>query len=165
MRRSPWLVQVPQRSPAHRLTPTPLDTVSHRICLYDPRYMSRNVPSMQTFSAPNFACTSFYVRLAISPDGRYLASGSGAHGYKTHIWDLNTFSARNMFGETNKASVALKGHTAEVGGLDWSSKSVSGPYENPEASSFSLVGPLVDSRTLSPAGNQWRRLPCAPLAV
>lgn len=63
--------------------------------------------------------SSFYIRLAISPDGRYLAAGSSSPDWATNVWDLQAHSARIIYGETKQASVALKGHRHEVGGIDW----------------------------------------------
>lgn len=72
--------------------------------------------------------SSFYIRLAISPDGRYLAAGSTSQGWQTSIWDLQNHSARTVYGETKQAAVALKGHRHEVGGLDWADGVVSRPF-------------------------------------
>ena len=69
--------------------------------------------------------SSFYIRLAISPDGRYIAAGSSSNGWQTSIWDTQAQSARVVYGETKTASVALKGHDHEVGGIDWGDRVVS----------------------------------------
>lgn len=80
---------------------------------------------MHTFSSPTMCSSTFYIRLAISPDGRYLAAGSSSLGWQTSIWDLQAHSARTVYGETKKATVALKGHGHEVGGIDWADGVVS----------------------------------------
>lgn len=83
---------------------------------------------MHTFSSPSLLSSSFYVRLSISPCGRYLASGSSGNGFSTNIWDLKTHSsARQVYGETRECSVALKGNTEEVSGIDWADDTVSDP--------------------------------------
>jgi len=46
-------------------------------------------------------------------------------GGDTHLWDLHTVNARKVYGETREASTVLKGHTAEVGGMDWANDTVS----------------------------------------
>lgn len=69
--------------------------------------------------------SSFYIRLAISPDGRYLAAGSSSLDWQTSIWDLGKYSAKTVYGETKKATVALQGHNHEVGGIDWADGVVS----------------------------------------
>lgn len=69
--------------------------------------------------------TSFYVRIAISPDGRYLACGSSGADWQASIWDLHTHSAGTVYGETKNATTALKGHKHEIGGLDWANDIVS----------------------------------------
>lgn len=69
--------------------------------------------------------SSFYIRLSISPDGRYLAAGSSSLGWQTSIWDLQARNAKNVYGETKNATVALKGHGHEVGGIDWADECVS----------------------------------------
>ena len=79
---------------------------------------------MHVFSSPSFVSSSFYVRLAISPCGRYLAAGSSGSGYNTHIWDLKTQRSSRLYGETKEAGVVLKGHTGEVGGVDWAGDTV-----------------------------------------
>ena len=79
---------------------------------------------MHVFSSPSFLSSSFYIRLSISPCGRYLAAGSSGSGFKTHIWDLKTQQSSRLFSTTKTASVALDGHTAEVGGLDWANDTV-----------------------------------------
>lgn len=80
---------------------------------------------MHTFSASSLLSSSFYVRMAISPCGRYLSCGNSGNGYGTHIFDVSAPSARRVYGETKRASAILRGHTHEVGGIDWANDAVS----------------------------------------
>lgn len=63
---------------------------------------------------PNLTVRSFYVKLAISPCGRWLASGSSNGG--TYIWDVND--------PLTSTPVELISSTKEVGALDWSNDMV-----------------------------------------
>ncbi|WVQ84543.1 hypothetical protein IAT38_006697 [Cryptococcus sp. DSM 104549] len=69
---------------------------------------SREAIQPKTFSDPNLLVQSFYLRLSISPDGRYLASGSCRGGLMT--WDTQ---ARGE--ETQKATRLGLG----MGGVGW----------------------------------------------
>lgn len=74
---------------------------------------------MHSFSTSSLVSSSFYVRLALSPCGRFLAAGSSGYAGETSIFDVSPPSARSLFEETRAANVVLRGHTAEVGGIDW----------------------------------------------
>ena len=96
---------------------------------------------MHTFSSPaSLLSSSFYVRLSMSPDGRYLACGSSGLGYGTSIFDTTTTASRRVFGETREASAVLNGHRQEVGSLDWADGAVS-PASACSATPRRLVGP------------------------
>ena len=99
----------------------------HRIYQHDPLFLSRPLDApMHTFSSPaSLLSSSFYVRLSMSPDGRYLACGSSGLGYGTSIFDTTTTASRRVFGETREASAVLHGHRQEVGSLDWANGAVS----------------------------------------
>jgi hypothetical protein len=60
-------------------------------------------------------------------------------GGDTHLWDLHTVNARKVYGETREATTVLKGHTAEVGGMDWANDTVSHP-----ARAFSIRENMAD---------------------
>lgn len=98
-----------------------------RITVHDPLFLSRGLSSpMHTFSAPALLSSSFYVRLALSPCGRFLAAGSSGLSGSTSIFDVSAPSARRIYGDTRDAGVVLNGHTAEVGAVDWAHDTVSG---------------------------------------
>lgn len=66
---------------------------------------------------------SFYVRLALSPCGRWLANGSASDG-RVFLFDVgSTASARRALAEGSKCentmAVELRGQTGEIGALDW----------------------------------------------
>ncbi|GJJ07363.1 hypothetical protein Clacol_001565 [Clathrus columnatus] len=63
----------------------------------------------KAFSHPNLTVKSFYVKLAASPCGRWLACGSSSGG--TYIWDVNDRSS--------SSPIELISSTKEVGSLDW----------------------------------------------
>ncbi|XP_025104446.1 denticleless protein homolog isoform X2 [Pomacea canaliculata] len=53
-------------------------------------------------------CDTYYVKTSMSPDGRYLLSGST--NSKAYIWEVD---------KPEKAPVVLKGHMSDVGGVAW----------------------------------------------
>ncbi|CAG8508472.1 13774_t:CDS:1 [Funneliformis caledonium] len=65
--------------------------------------------SIGCFTSPNYRCSSFYVRLACSPDGRYIASGSSDKSI--YIWEVDFPSGD---------PVILRAHENEVTSLNWS---------------------------------------------
>ena len=54
------------------------------------------------------ATSSFYIKTCVSPDGRYVACGSGDQ--KAYVWSVS---------DPSVPLVSLNGHTAEVTGVDW----------------------------------------------
>jgi denticleless len=58
---------------------------------------------------------SFYVKLATSPCGSWLASGSSGGG--VYLWDV---ASRSL----NQRAVELKAAGREIGAVDWGSDSV-----------------------------------------
>ncbi|KAI0332507.1 WD40 repeat-like protein [Cubamyces sp. BRFM 1775] len=68
------------------------------------------------FYDPRMKTNSFYVRMAASPCGRWLACGGAVDG-KAYLYDVSAA------GRTRSASgvrgVELKGQTGEVGAVDW----------------------------------------------
>ncbi|GAA5893577.1 WD40 repeat domain-containing protein [Sporobolomyces salmoneus] len=80
-----------------------------RIYAFDPLNLTHPAP-LRTFipPLPSLSAASFYVRCAISPDSRYLASGS-ADG-ELYLWDTEG---------NGTDAVRIKGHEKEVSGLDW----------------------------------------------
>jgi denticleless len=63
---------------------------------------------VKIFSAKSYVCGSFYVKLAVSPDGRYICSGSSDSN--VHIWEIEGPRA---------APVLLSAHTKEITGVSW----------------------------------------------
>lgn len=61
------------------------------------------------FTAPDFRCSSFYVRMAISPDDQYIACGSTDKNI--YIWEVDY---------PDVIPIVLKGHENEVTSLSWS---------------------------------------------
>ncbi|KAF8505540.1 WD40-repeat-containing domain protein [Russula emetica] len=70
---------------------------------------------------PNMNTNSFWVRLAISPDGRSIVSGSSATGKEASafLYDVSqtAMAAPSILPDT--AGVELHGQKGEVGGVDW----------------------------------------------
>lgn len=79
---------------------------------FDPLNLSYPAP-LTTFKHPQAIFGSFYVRLAVSPCSRYLASGSSDGGVYT--WD----TAGN-----GSDGVRLVGHEKEVGCVSWGNDTV-----------------------------------------
>ncbi|PCH41376.1 WD40 repeat-like protein [Wolfiporia cocos MD-104 SS10] len=72
---------------------------------------------------------SFYVRLSVSPCGRWLASGNAMDG-RVFLFDISNTASRRMragmaalggysYGRGDIAAVELRGQAGEVGALDW----------------------------------------------
>ncbi|CCM02813.1 uncharacterized protein FIBRA_04925 [Fibroporia radiculosa] len=79
------------------------------------------------FSHPELQTNSFYVHLALSPCGRWLACGS-ATGGRAFLFDVsNTASAgyvRHDRHNLQEDAVVLRGQMGEVGALDWAEGSL-----------------------------------------
>ncbi|KAF9973888.1 hypothetical protein BGZ73_002845 [Actinomortierella ambigua] len=63
---------------------------------------------LRHFTGENFACSSYYIKIAVSPDGQYVASGSSKNLY---VWDVDRPQAKPLI---------FHGHEREVTGVDWS---------------------------------------------
>ncbi|KAG9284317.1 hypothetical protein G9A89_007472 [Geosiphon pyriformis] len=63
------------------------------------------------FTHPTYRCSSFYVRIAISPDDRYLVSGSSDKAL--YIWEIDA---------PEQPPIILYGHEQEVTSIAWGSK-------------------------------------------
>jgi WD40 repeat protein len=74
--------------------------------------LSQPVP-IQKFTADNFVSSSFYVRLAVSPCGRFLLSGSARD--RIWIWDTESADGR---------PASLNGHSEEAGVVAWGGQDV-----------------------------------------
>ncbi|RPD61859.1 WD40 repeat-like protein [Lentinus tigrinus ALCF2SS1-7] len=71
---------------------------------------------------PNLQSNSFYVRLAGSPCGRWLAAGNAVDG-RAYLFDVASAAsaarARDVGRFGWEGAVELKGQTGEVGAMDW----------------------------------------------
>jgi denticleless len=79
-----------------------------------------NPLSSHTFSHENMQTNSFYVRIATSPCGRWLASG-GAQAGSAFLYDIgNAARMSTAYGYKGHSSgVQLRGQTGEVAAVDW----------------------------------------------
>ncbi|TPX38288.1 hypothetical protein SmJEL517_g00076 [Synchytrium microbalum] len=95
----------------------------HSVHVYNT--MNLGAPVQQLRSA-TFKVTSFYIKTAISPDDRFLASGSSDGGL--YVWDVEEArSDKNDFysnvaggGRPRVGPIILKGHESEVTAVSWS---------------------------------------------
>src|SRR4051812_4050673 len=60
------------------------------------------------YTSPTFLCKSFYVKTALSPCDRFLASG--ASNNHVYIWEV---------GRPDRAPYTLRGHSGEVTSVAW----------------------------------------------
>ncbi|ORX64749.1 WD40 repeat-like protein [Anaeromyces robustus] len=60
------------------------------------------------FTSPTYKCSTFYIKTSISPDNRFIASGSSDN--HVYIWDITA---------PHRAPVKLKGHENEVTAVSW----------------------------------------------
>jgi denticleless len=74
-----------------------------------------------TFKHPNMNTSSFWVRLAISPDGRSIVSGNSVtgKGASAFLFDVSQTATAAPSVLPDTAGVELHGQTGEVGGVDW----------------------------------------------
>lgn len=77
------------------------------IYAYDPHNLSIPAP-LNVYKHPQACYGSFYIRLAVSPDSRSLASGSSDGA--VYAWDVHG---------TGGDGVRWLGHEKEVGCVDW----------------------------------------------
>ncbi|TFY78636.1 hypothetical protein EWM64_g5376 [Hericium alpestre] len=70
-----------------------------------------------TFSHPQMQVNNFYVRLALSPDGCHLASGSAGPRGAAFLYDVS--DAGRTFSSADTRGVELRSQHGEVGALDW----------------------------------------------
>ena len=62
---------------------------------------------VERFGACDFACSSYYIKISVSPDGNYIAAGSSKDLY---VWEIN---------RPQKRPLIFQGHEREVTGVDW----------------------------------------------
>lgn len=97
-----------------------------RIHTYSSSLASLNPVTTDTYTHANMQTNSFYVRVALSPCGRWLASGGAAAG-SAFVYDVsNAHSASTYSPHSNSApfaghsrGVQLRGQSGEVGAVDW----------------------------------------------
>ncbi|RIB22325.1 WD40-repeat-containing domain protein [Gigaspora rosea] len=82
------------------------NSTDNYIYQYDP--INLGAP-LTRFTSPTFRCSSFYIRMAISPDDRYIVSGSSDKCI--YMWETD-------FPDENP--IVLKAHENEVTSLSWS---------------------------------------------
>lgn len=87
----------------------------------DPLNLTHVAP-LTTFASPVNHPGSFYIRCAVSPCSRFLASGTSSGDIV--VWDTEG-SGRA------EDAVRLRGHEIEVGQVDWGSDSVSSQASSP----------------------------------
>lgn len=68
--------------------------------------------SARKFTSPGYECSSFYIRTSVSPDDRFIASGSTDK--RLHVWEIDA-PPGNL-----RNAIALKGHGREVTSVSWS---------------------------------------------
>ena len=76
----------------------------------------------QTFSHPNMVTNSFYVRISLSPCGRWLASGGT--GGSAFLFDVSQSDPLRSGRAYVTPGVQLPGQRGEVGALDWANESL-----------------------------------------
>lgn len=84
-------------------------------------YSSPSLIPLQAETHPNLR-TSFYVRLASSPCGRWLTSGCSGKNGSSFLIDVSNaarLSASPYSKQSLATAVELRGQTGEVGAVDW----------------------------------------------
>ena len=88
----------------------------------DSRIHTYSLPSLEpqktSFFHENMQTNSFYVGLALSPCGRWLASGGTGTRGSTFLFDV-TNAARPWSAAVERDGVELRGQHGEIGGIDW----------------------------------------------
>lgn len=77
--------------------------------MYDAHHLGK--PVSRYHHDRSFHCASFYVKTALSPDGRFIASGSADHSLA--VWEVDRPDCPPVF---------FKGHTNEVTSVAWCKK-------------------------------------------
>ncbi|KAG0077026.1 hypothetical protein BGZ90_007832 [Linnemannia elongata] len=62
---------------------------------------------VERFGGGDFACSSYYIKISVSPDGNYIAAGSSKDLY---VWEINM---------PQRKPLVFQGHEREVTGVDW----------------------------------------------
>ncbi|KAI6047092.1 WD40-repeat-containing domain protein [Pisolithus marmoratus] len=85
-------------------------------------YDSSSLTPVESITHPNML-SSFYVRLAISPCGRWLASGCTTKNGSLFLYDVGNVG-RLSFMVPPTTGVELRGQTGEVGAVDWATDTI-----------------------------------------
>ena len=97
----------------------------NRIHAYD----SSTLIPVDSFTHPNLL-SSFYVHLASSPCGRWLASGCTSKNGSVFLYDISNAGRLIASPRTKKrtesltAAVELRGQTGEIGAVDWANDTI-----------------------------------------
>ncbi|KAG0205602.1 hypothetical protein BGX28_002807, partial [Mortierella sp. GBA30] len=62
---------------------------------------------VESFGGSDFTCSSYYIKISVSPDGNYIAAGSSKDLY---VWEVNRPDTKPLI---------FHGHESEVTGVDW----------------------------------------------
>ncbi|KAJ3052975.1 hypothetical protein HK097_005284 [Rhizophlyctis rosea] len=79
--------------------------------VYEFHTSNLSLPARQLPPAAQYRCRSFYVKTAVSPDDRFVASGSSNGGL--YMWEID---------DLKKPPLLLNGHEGEVTTLSWCAK-------------------------------------------
>jgi denticleless len=98
----------------------------------DSRLYTYSYPTLspvRTETHPDLQTNSFYVRLATSPCGRWLASGSTSRAGSLFLFDISnagrvTASYGVGDGEPISPAIRLRGQSGEIGAVDWATDMV-----------------------------------------
>ena len=96
-----------------------------RIHTYSSSLVSLNPATTDTYAHTNMQTNSFYVRVALSPCGRWLASGGAAAG-SGFLYDVSNAHSASTYSHSDSApfaghsrGVQLCGQLGEVAAVDW----------------------------------------------
>ncbi|KAG6328292.1 hypothetical protein ID866_10797 [Astraeus odoratus] len=90
---------------------------------------SSSLTPVESITHPNLS-TSFYVHLASSPCGRWLASGCAGKNGSLFLYDVSNAgrvsasSHTRAFNQSLSVPVELRGQTGEIGAVDWANDTV-----------------------------------------
>ncbi|KAH7916159.1 WD40-repeat-containing domain protein [Hygrophoropsis aurantiaca] len=91
---------------------------------------SQSLMHLASDTHPNMHTNSFYVRLATSPCGRWLASGSAGKSGTFFMCDISNAGRISAspratgFSEPTSKIVEFRGQTSEIGAVDWAAEMV-----------------------------------------
>jgi len=63
--------------------------------------------AVEQFGSPSFNCSSYYIKISVSPDNNFIAAGSCNDLY---VWEVNS---------PERVPLIFHGHEREVTGVDW----------------------------------------------